>query len=113
MKKRLIAVILTAILTVLALVTLVACNKKNDPTVLNIVCLNKGYGKEWIEEIVAKWESEHDGYTVKLTAAASAGELINRNINSKNNIDDLYISVGTYKSKSPREITTSLMASSY
>lgn len=95
MKKRLIAVIMTAVLTVLALVTLVACNKKNDPTALNIVCLNKGYGKEWIEEIVAKWESEHEGYTVKLTAAASAGELINRNINSKNNIDDLYISVGT------------------
>ncbi|MDE7329874.1 MAG: extracellular solute-binding protein, partial [Clostridia bacterium] len=62
---------------------------------LNVVCLSKGYGNGWIKTIAEKFEEEHPGYTVNLeNAIAEAPALIKSNINSKNNIDDLYISVG-------------------
>lgn len=94
MKKRLIALILTAALVVLSVAALAACGPKNSETELNVVCLNKGYGKEWIEDIAAKFEADHPGYTVNLQATASASTLISRNITSRNNVDDVYISVG-------------------
>ena len=62
---------------------------------LNIVALNAGYGKQWLETLAEKFEAEHEGYTVNLdNAIYEAGSLINSHINSRNNIDDLYICVG-------------------
>ncbi len=69
---------------------------KNDPNVLNIVALNAGYGKEWITTLAKKFEEDHPGYKVDLSNVIyQAPSLITSHINSKNNIDDLYISVGT------------------
>ena len=54
MKKKLAAIIITAILAATAIFALVSCGPKNDEHVLNIVCLNKGYGREWIDELDRK-----------------------------------------------------------
>ena len=68
-----------------------AKKQKNDEHVLNIICLNKGYGREWIDTLVAEWEEANPGYKVNLTAESSADDLINKHLYSKDNIDDLYI----------------------
>lgn len=95
MKKfKALAVIAAACMAVT--VPLAACNNvKNDETVLNVVALNRGYGDGWIKTIAQKFEEDHPGYKVKLDAVSEAPTLIKQHINSKNNIDDLYISVGT------------------
>jgi ABC-type glycerol-3-phosphate transport system substrate-binding protein len=78
------------------LVPLSACKSKNDETVLNIVCLNQGYGDQWIKTIAKKFEEENPGYTVNLdNVTPNAATLISSHIYSKNNTDDLYISVGS------------------
>lgn len=97
MKKsvKLCAITLSAV-SALSAVALAGCNTvKNDPTVLNIVALNAGYGKQWLETLAKRFEDEHEGYTVNLdNAIYEAGQLISSHINSKNNTDDLYICVG-------------------
>ena len=72
---------------------LAGCNKRpaNDAHTLNIICLNLGYGREWIDDLVAKWEEQNPGYKINLTADANATALIQRHLYSKDNIDDLYI----------------------
>lgn len=97
MKKsgKLCAMTLAAV-AAMAPAALTGCNNvKDDPNVLNIVALNAGYGKQWLETLAARFESEHPGYTVNLdNAIYEAGSLINSHINSRNNVDDLYICVG-------------------
>ena len=72
---------------------LTACKKsvKNDVNTLNIVCLNLGYGREWIDDLIQVWESQNPGYKVNLTAEADANSLIQKHLYSKGNVDDLYI----------------------
>jgi ABC-type glycerol-3-phosphate transport system substrate-binding protein len=78
------------------LMPLSACSTKNDETVLNIVCLNQGYGDQWIKTIAQKFEEENPGYTVNLdNVTPNAATLINSHIYSKKNTDDLYISVSS------------------
>ena len=69
------------------------CKKKkvNNDHELNIICLNRGYGRDWIDAVKEKWEAENPGYTVNLQAESSADELINKDLYSRDNIDDLYI----------------------
>ncbi|MBO4856707.1 MAG: extracellular solute-binding protein [Bacilli bacterium] len=69
------------------------CAKKkvNNDHELNIICLNRGYGREWIDAVKEKWEEQNPGYTVNLKAESSADDLINKNLYSRDNIDDLYI----------------------
>lgn len=78
------------------LTTFAACGggKNNDPNTLNIVCLNKGYGDAWINTIARKFESEHEGVKVDVNCSAKADELIEKNLASGYNTDDLYICVG-------------------
>ena len=80
-------------ITALGMGGLTGCGtkQKNDEHVLNIICLNKGYGREWIDTLVKEWEEKNPGYTVNLTAESSADDLINKHLYSKDNIDDLYI----------------------
>lgn len=92
--KKLLIVLLALTLTFASTLTFAACSDKNDETVLNIVCLNKGYGRAWIDELVKKFEADHPGYTVNLEATSSARTLITSHIYAKDNVDDLYISVG-------------------
>ena len=73
-------------------VALTGCGKKeNKSDVLNIICLNRGYGDAWIRSLISTWEEQNPGYTVHLDAVAVADDLIKNHIYSKNNIDDLYI----------------------
>lgn len=62
---------------------------------LNIVCLNLGYGREWIDEAVAIWEAANPGYEVDLTASEDASSIIASDIYKSSNPDDLYICNGT------------------
>ena len=80
--------------SLLGLVAMAGCGggeNNNKTDVLNIVCLNKGYGRAWIDDLVKVWESENPGYTVNLQALASADELIKKDIYKRDNPDDLYI----------------------
>ena len=72
---------------------LTACGNKvvNDANTLNIICLNLGYGREWIDELVTVWEAENPEYKIHLEASSSANDLINKHLYSKDNVDDLYI----------------------
>lgn len=44
--KTIFLVLLAAVLLVSSTAILAACQEKNDPTVLNVVALNAGYGKK-------------------------------------------------------------------
>ena len=94
MKKNLMKSFLLLSVCALGIGGLSSCGggTKNDDHVLNIVCLNKGYGREWIDELVKVWEKDNPGYTVNLTAESSSEDLISKHLYSKNNVDDLYIS---------------------
>ena len=81
-------------ITLIALST-VGCGKKNDAKTLNIVCLNLGYGSEWIQEAVKIWKEENPDYKVNLNASPDARSIITSDMAKSNNIDDLYISNGT------------------
>lgn len=84
-------------MTGLASLTLTGCgsSKQSDPTVLNVICLNEGYGKEWIEEAVRLWEKKNPGYTVNLNATSDASSIIESDLSKKGNTDDVYISVSS------------------
>lgn len=66
-------------------------NDESDKSTLNIVLYNAGWGSEWLEDVITKWESENEGYKVNLTAKYEVKTLINRHLSSKSNPDDLYI----------------------
>ena len=93
MKKNIIKSFMLLSVFAMGISALTGCGTqaKNDDHVLNIICLNKGYGREWIDELVKEWESKNPGYTVNLTAESSSEDLINKHLYSKGNIDDLYI----------------------
>lgn len=84
-----------AILAVIALGVLGCGGKKNSATTLNVVCLNLGYGAEWIKDAVSYWEEENPGYKVNLNASADARSIVTSDMAKSNNIDDVYISNGT------------------
>lgn len=85
-----------AMLTFLLASGLTACgNNNNDENTLNIVCIDAGYGEEWINEIANKFQQSHEGVKVNVTAIYESESLISQHLSSKNNNDDLYISVGS------------------
>ncbi len=95
MKKLAVKLLAAAVAVSAAAMPLTACGgKDNDPNTLNIVCLDKGYGTEWIETIVEKYK-QISGKKVKLTASADAASTVSSHMASSNNIDDLYINVGS------------------
>lgn len=93
MKK---ANIILSITTTLLLGGLVSCQgAKTDSNTLNILCLDASYGTEWINSLKEKFEAENEGITVNLKTSYDADSMINKNLVSRNNTDDLYISVST------------------
>jgi len=66
----------------------------NDPSTLNVICLNAGYGSTWIKSLASTWEAANPNYKINLNASYDAPTLIQQHLASKNNTDDLYISVG-------------------
>lgn len=87
---------LTPVAVLLACMTLAGCGgNKNSTTTLNVVCLNLGYGSEWIEDAAKILEDENPGYKVNLNASPDARSLITSDMAKSNNIDDVYISNGT------------------
>ncbi len=93
--KKSFTVSISILTGLLSIGTLVSCNKtKNDENTLNIVCLNKGYGDTWIKNLKEIWEKDNPNYKINLQATSTAASTISKNINSKSNTDDLYISVG-------------------
>lgn len=70
------------------------CDKGESNNLLKIVVLNAGYGDAWIKDLEAKFEATHEGIDVDVTAIYEANNLIEKNLGSKKNDDDLYISVG-------------------
>ena len=90
--KRIIALLLClcSLFTVFA-----GCNNGgNDSKTLNVVCLNKGYGETWINTIAREFETLHEGITVSVDCEASADQIIEKNLASSDNTDDLYICIG-------------------
>ncbi|MBR0295279.1 MAG: extracellular solute-binding protein [Bacilli bacterium] len=68
---------------------------KNDENTLNVICLNAGWGAEWIQEAVKIWEKQNPDYKVNLNATRDAKSLITGNIYKSGNVDDVYISIGS------------------
>lgn len=81
------------ILSLLPLCLLASCSnsKEDDPTTLNVILYDAGWGNEWFRDVITKWEEDNPGYSVNLTAKYDVTTLINRHLSSKNNTDDLYI----------------------
>lgn len=76
----------------LSLLMLTGCSggseANNDKSTLNIILYDAGWGREWLDDVIAKWEKENEGYKVNLTAKYEVKTLINRHLSSKNNPDD-------------------------
>ena len=82
-------------ISILSLSLLAGCSggnaSENDTGTLNVILYDAGWGSEWLEDVIDKWESENEGYKVNLTAKYEVKTLINKHLSSKNNPDDLYI----------------------
>ena len=87
--KKFFATIIAVVLAACMLVSVAACGG-NAHTGLNIVALSAGYGREWLDEIAARYTAE-TGVEVNLTAEYSAENLIRSHLSGSNNQDDLYI----------------------
>lgn len=66
----------------------------NDQNVLNIVCINAGYDRVWIDKIAEQFTANHPEITVNIRADRNSESIIQQNLSKKKNTDDLYISVG-------------------
>lgn len=66
----------------------------NDQNVLNIVCINAGYDRVWIDKIAEKFTADHPEITVNIRADRNSESIIQQNLSKSKNTDDLYISVG-------------------
>lgn len=73
---------------------LVSCGSE-DTNSLNIVCINASFGRKWIDNIVEEFKVSHPDVKINLKAEYDAEAIIEKNLASKKNTDDLYISVGT------------------
>lgn len=87
--------LLYALTGLVACGTIAGCNKTGDDNTLRIIVLNAGYGDSWIKVLKEKFEASHEGITVDITSLYDANTLIQSHLDSKNNPDDIYISVGT------------------
>lgn len=83
----------TCLIALSCLAGLVSCGETSDS--FNIVCINAGYDSTWIETLVSEFQASHPDTPIKLTAIYESESLITQHLASKNNTDDLYISVGT------------------
>ena len=68
---------------------------EKDDNKLRIVVLNAGYGDTWIKELEKKFEANNPDIDVDVEALYEANSLIKSHLESRNNKDDIYISVGT------------------
>lgn len=88
--------LLCAMTSLLTIGAITGCSGSGaDDNKLRIVVLSAGYGDSWIRELEKKFEATHTDIDVDITALYDAGQLIEKNLGSKKNTDDLYISVGT------------------
>lgn len=86
------------LLVMLSAFALTSCKKskvdKNDNK-LRIVVKSAGFGDAWIFELEKIFEAENPDYDVEITSLYDANTLIQNHLESKDNADDLYISVGS------------------
>lgn len=76
----------------LSLGAIAGCSNSSSSTeTLKVVCLNRGFGREWIDDAVAIWEQQNPGYKIDLNASQDASSIINGNLAKRNNDDDVYI----------------------
>ncbi len=92
--KKIHSIVALPALLALSVGLLSGCSKKNDVNCLNIVCLDKGYGQEWIQEAVKIWKAQNPDKDVDLNLTASADSTFEGNIRESDNYDDIYISTG-------------------
>lgn len=74
---------------------LVSCGESTNNDTLNIICLDASYGDKWINSLVEQFEASNPNIKVNLKTSSDANVMIEKNLNSKKNTDDLYISVGS------------------
>ena len=76
----------------LSLGAAVGCSSgSSNTTTIKVVCLNRGFGREWIDDAVKIWEEQNPGYKVDLNASSDASNIINGDLAKRNNNDDVYI----------------------
>ena len=83
------------LLVMLAAFTVTSCKKNKNDKVLRIVVKSAGFGNEWIYELEKVFEAKYPEYDVQITAEYDANSIIQKHLESKDNNDDLYISVGS------------------
>lgn len=93
--KKIKKTLLSMITCLLTIGVSTGCSKENDDNLLRIVVLDAGYGSTWIKTLEKKFETLHPEIDVDVNAQYKAGDIIEKNLGSKKNKDDLYISVGT------------------
>ena len=96
MRKNIFKMCFSFIALLLFAFVLIGCKKTNvdGKTHIKVHVLNRGYGITWMNKIIEKFELDNPTIKVDLEATANEDQVINKNINSKKNDDDLYISVG-------------------
>ena len=82
MKKKIVGLLLVAVMAAAVVLPLGGC-KKTDETYegefgLNIICLKKGYGTEWLDALKAEMEKDYPGITINIKT-----ETVDQNITNK------------------------------
>ncbi len=93
--KNSLKMLTVSVLSLLILPHLSSCGGSGaDDNTLRILVKDADFGSEWIEKIADDFIADHPDIKVEITAQYDINSLIDYNLNSKNNQDDLYISVG-------------------
>ena len=88
--------LLTTMTALLAGLAVAGCSPAgSNKNTLNVIALNLGYGREWIDEAVKVWEEENPDYKINLNASPDARSLVTSSMSKSNSDDDVYISNGT------------------
>ena len=93
--KKLIKSLCLVALAVGTVISLTSCGgDEESDNKLRIILRNGGFGDSWIYELEKIFEAEHPEIDVDITSLNEANSLIQNHLESKNNQDDIYISIG-------------------
>ena len=75
---------------ILSVAGLAGCNSGPEGNVIRINVPNGGYGITWMEETIADWEAENEGWTIEMTNRKTPISTFTTDVETGNDINIFY-----------------------